>query len=153
MSPEQVTQLIPFARQHPLFDMLRCQFMLIPKGAKTTVYQTTNALPRLQLVQRFRVLAQRDRILTALTNAAFNPREEVILETAPQPLPQPAPDPGAVRLVDSSTDHLTIEADVPSPYILLITDNFSRSWRVRALRPSGQAHYEVMPANYCLHAI
>src|SRR5207249_3761092 len=55
LPPDQYTQLIAFGRHHPLFDMLRCRFMLVPQGTKTTVYQTTNSLPRLQLVQRFQV--------------------------------------------------------------------------------------------------
>src|SRR5207249_514295 len=144
---------IAFGRHHPLFDMLRCRFMLVPQGTKTTVYQTTNSLPRLQLVQRFQVIPQRDQLLAALTNATFNPREEVLLETTPSPEPEPLPVSGTVALADSSTDHLTIEADLKSPAILMITDTFAKGWRVKPLQQSGQSHYEVLPANYCLRAI
>jgi len=44
--------------------------------AATTVYGTTNTFPRLLLVDRCRVLASRNEILSALTNAAFDPRTE-----------------------------------------------------------------------------
>ena len=79
--------------------------------------------------------------------------EEVILESQPSPLPQPARQKGTVKLLESSTDFLKIEADVGAPALLLITDSYSRGWRARALPGSAQARYEVMPANYCLRAI
>ena len=110
-------------------------------------------MPRLQLVSRFRVIPRRDDIFAALTNAAFNPREEVVLETAPEPAPRPAANPGTVRLVDSSTDGLTIEAEVQSPSILLITDTYAKGWRARPLAGTVQSGYRVLPANYCLRGI
>jgi hypothetical protein len=47
-----------------------------------------------------------------------------MLETTPDPAPAPTIEPGTVKLVNSSTDHLTIEADLPAPAILLITDPY-----------------------------
>ena len=35
----------------------------------------------------------------------------------------------------------------------MITDTFAKGWRVKPLQQSGQSHYEVLPANYCLRAI
>ncbi|MEI7638515.1 MAG: hypothetical protein WCJ37_14490, partial [Syntrophus sp. (in: bacteria)] len=56
-------------------------------------------------------------------------------------------------IMDRVGDHLTIKANLAAPAILLITDNYSRGWRVRSLTPSFQSKYEVMPANYTLMAI
>jgi len=36
---------------------------------------------------------------------------------------------------------------------LLITDNYSRGWQVRSLKPGAQKEYEILPANYTLMAI
>ena len=68
-------------------------------------------------------------------------------------MPQPAREKGTVKLLESSTDCLNIEADTGAPALLLITDAYSRGWRALALPGSAQARYEVMPANYCLRVI
>ena len=151
--PDQPDEFIDFSHITPLYGMFRLQAEFVPENGRLDVYETTNHLPRLLLVQRCRVLTGRDEIFTALTNAAFNPREEVILETEPEPRPVPSPDAGVVRLVDSSTDRLTIEADVKSPSLLLVTDAYAKGWRAKALPGSAQTRYQVMPANYCLRAI
>ena len=133
--------------------MLRCRFNFALEGGRVAIYEAPNAMPRLQLLSRFRVIPRRDDIFAALTNAAFNPREEVILETAPEPAPRPAANAGTVRLLDSSMDYLTLEADVPSPSILLVTDTYAKGWRALPLAGTVQSLYRVLPANYCLRAI
>ncbi len=156
-NPDEAAELsnsdIPLPHEHPLFAMLRCRFLFVPQDGQLVCYERTNYLPHLLLVSRCQVLNSRDKIFSVLTNAAFNPREEVILETAPEPKPEPTTDAGSVRLVDSTTDSLTIEAEVRSPCILLITDTYAKGWRAWALQGSSQAHYQVLPANYCLRAI
>jgi hypothetical protein len=148
-----VTQDIPFSRYDPLYGMLRCRFSFLPRGGRLTIHEGTNLLPRLELVSRFEVIPRRDAIFAALADPAFNPRQQVILEAAPRPAPQPAANPGTVKLVDSSTDCLIIEAEVNSPSILLITDAYARGWRALPLKGSTQASYQVVPANYCLRAV
>ncbi|MGZ5566333.1 MAG: hypothetical protein ACXWKG_04895, partial [Limisphaerales bacterium] len=37
--------------------------------------------------------------------------------------------------------------------ILLVTDAYSRFWKVHALEPSSQQNYEILPADYCLRAV
>ena len=142
-------------RDSPFLKMLRCRFVIvsIPQAGQLNVHEIEGTLPHLQLVSRCRILTNRNEIFNALTNAAFNPREEVILESAPQPTPQPVNATGTVKLVDSGTDYLDLEAEVPSACILLVTDSYAKGWRARALSDSGQRDYQVMPANYCLRAI
>jgi len=36
---------------------------------------------------------------------------------------------------------------------LLVTDNYSKGWRITPLDNAGQQSYEIMPANYTLMAI
>ena len=151
--PELATYSTVVSQYHPLYAMLRCRFQFALAMGRVVISEATNAMPRLQLVSRFRVMPQRDDIFAALTNAAFNPREEVILETAPDPEPRAAANAGTVSLLESSTDYLTLEADVQSPSILLVTDTYAKGWRARPLAGSVQSLYRVLPANYCLRAI
>jgi uncharacterized membrane protein YfhO len=48
---------------------------------------------------------------------------------------------------------MDIEADLPQPAILLVTDAYSSGWRARPLAGGNQAHYQVLPADYVLRAI
>jgi len=56
-------------------------------------------------------------------------------------------------VVESSASQLTVEADLPQPAILLITDAYSSGWQARPLNGSVQQVYKVLPANYVLQAI
>jgi uncharacterized membrane protein YfhO len=77
----------------------------------------------------------------------------LILEQEPDPKPGKSNAPGTARVVDSSTDHLTIEAELSDSAILLITDVYRQSWRATPLPGSAQKKYEILPANYILRAI
>ena len=110
-------------------------------------------MPQLLLVDRCRVLGNRYAALAAVASPEFKPSEEVILESTPQPWPEPSTNNRTVKLLDSSSDHLTIQADLAAPAVLLVTDSYSRYWKARPLQPGSQKHYAVLPANYCLRAI
>jgi uncharacterized membrane protein YfhO len=85
--------------------------------------------------------------------ADFDPEREVILESSPSPPPVATGQRGSARIVESSTDEFTIEADVPAPSILVVTDGFDPGWRAEALAGSSQGSYQVLPANYILRAV
>ena len=112
---------------------------------------------RLMLVPHARVVPARNEELAAIFNPAFDPAQEVLLETAPVPAPTGAALPGAVRLVAETTDSLTIEADLEAPAILLVTDAYADGWSARSLLPArgavARTHYQVLPADYCLRGI
>ena len=131
--------------------MLRCRYIIAEALHKWKTVE--GALPRLLLVDRYRVMTNSHEMLSTLTNASFHAEEEVILESQPAPAPQPARQKGTVRILKSSTDYLTIEADAKAPCLLLMTDAYSSRWRALALPGSSQARYQIMPANYCLRAI
>ena len=157
LAPDQAVLLTTldnvFSLKHPLLSLLRCRFLFAAQDGQLAVYERTNYLPHVLLVQRCRVLATRDQIFATLTNAAFDPKQEVILETPPEPAPVVSPDPGKVSLTDVATDCLTIEAELRSAAILLIPDVYAKGWRARGLPGSAQSHYRVQPADWCLRAI
>lgn len=149
-------EYVSITKDVPFLKMLRCRFVFALQDnqvGELGVHEIQDPLPHVQLVPGCRVIARRSEILSAITNAAFNPREEVILETVPHPEPQAPNEAGTVKLVDSGTDYLDVEANVFSACILLITDTYAKGWRARAMPGSSQQHYQVMPANYCLRAI
>ena len=141
------------SRYHRLYAMLRCRYIFVRAGDRIRVTEFDDVMPRLQLIQDYAVMPNRNQIFRTMEDTTFDPRQQVILETPPDPKPVKSEEKGTARMLDSSTDHLTIEANLPNPAILLITDAYSKGWRARALPGSIQKQYDVMPANYILRAI
>lgn len=153
LNPDQASQYLKFTRVHRLYEILRCRYLFQPKDDQIEVQTIPNTLPRLQLVQEWIVLTDRDQILNTIGSPTFNPRKVVVLEQTPIPAPVSGEVQGIARVTESSTDHLVIEASLSAPSILLITDNYSRGWRGWALPGSVQHRYTVLPANYTFMAI
>ena len=151
--PDKATQYLFFPRFHELYGMLRGRFYFLVDNNKLRILQAENVMPRLQLIQEYRVITDRDKIFEAMADSRFDPRQTVILETLPDPEPIESDQGGRVSILDSSTDHLTIEGDLPSPAILLITDVYSKGWHVQPLPGSSQERYDILPANYVLRAV
>ena len=150
---EGVDQYVRFLTMHPLYAMLRWQYAFLADKDNKRIMTETMILPRLQLFQEYTVVSGRDKIFQAMDSPSFDPRRQVILESPPQPAPQPFAEKGTVALLDSSANQLTVEANVPHPAILLITDAYSNGWRARPLPGSAQRTYDLLPANYVLRAI
>ncbi|HUJ72534.1 MAG TPA: hypothetical protein VLZ30_09835 [Verrucomicrobiae bacterium] len=152
-SPDGATQYLDFSRFHPLHAMLRWRYAFLPGMNGDRLLTATSVMSQLQLVYEYHVLPGRDEILRAMDSPSFDPRQQVILETEPNPAPTPFDDNGTATIVDSSAGRLTVEADLPHPAMLLITDAYSNGWRARPLAGSVQRAYTVMPGNYVLQAI
>jgi hypothetical protein len=153
VKPDEATERLMIKSMHPLFDMLRCRFFIQRTPDGLQIFQSPTTLPRSLLISDVRVIPNRDEQFAAMGAPGFDPRKTVLLEKEPQPSPIPSANPGTIRIVDESTDHLTIEAVLASPAILVVTDPYSNGWRARALPGSAQKDYEVMPANYVLRGI
>jgi hypothetical protein len=147
-NPDQADQYLRFKGSHKLYKMLRLKFILTSEY----VVENPDAMPRLNLLSDCQVLPHRDQILAAMNDPAFDPARTVILERPPRIALGRSPA-GTARIVDSSTDHLTIAADLDNPAILLVTDGWSRGWRAVPLSGSSQREYDVMPADYVLLAV
>jgi hypothetical protein len=174
-NPDKATQYLPFRHPSMLYRMLRLRYVFVPEGEEALgledkeaigrlqyygpegpwvrVFEAKQPLGRLQLIYDYKVLNGRDRIFAAMSGD-FDPEKKVILESQPQPAPQKntTGNGSDLRIIDSSTDCMTIQADLTSPAVLLITDGYSKDWRARAL-DGVQKHYQVMPANYVLMAV
>ena len=137
-----------------LLQILRCSAVIAPiKNQLAPVFFNNHPLPRLLLVSQYEVATGRYAVFAALGSRDFDPNSKVILESEPPIKPAPVGQQGAVRLLEEGTDYMAIEAELPAPSILLITDAYSPHWRVRPLATGPQEQYQIMPANYILRAI
>jgi len=130
--------------------MLRCAYAFLP-APDEAVRLGHPPMDRLKLVGSYELLARREEALRRLYSVEFEPRSAVILESAPQPPPQAID--GRVRLIKETSDALEIEADVPQPTLLLVTDAYSAGWRIRPIDVDRQSRYEILPANWMLRAV
>jgi len=156
-NPDAATQDLVFHRPSRLFSMLRGRFGLAQEGRGTIRLQKfiepQGQMKHLNLIHSYRVIEDRNAIFRAMSDKTFDPHHMVILESSPDPPPAWSSERESITVRDSSTDHLTVEADLSAPAILLITDSYSAGWRAWALPGSDQTVYRVMPANYILRAI
>jgi hypothetical protein len=158
MQQVEITQVVRNVFQfhnHPLLKMLGCRTMLMPvKGGVKVVEQEGDIMPQASLVRKWVVEPDRDRVFAILGQPGFNPRGLVVLERDPNLTMAPSvANPGTVRVTETSTDHLTFEADMNSASILVVTDNFMDGWRIVPLAGSASGSYEIIPANYTLRGV
>jgi len=151
--PDTASEDLGFRSVHPLYRMLRLRYVFDagPSGRETLTLD--RPMRRLELLQDVRIAGERDQVFAILGDPAFDPTRTVVLEEEPNPMPAPGGPKGTARILDCSTDHLAVEADLPAPAILLITDAYAEDWKARPLPGSVQQEYDVMPANYCLQGI
>jgi hypothetical protein len=149
--PAQIGLNLPIRTVTPIYRMLRCG-LIIPGRESGPTYPLPDALPRFVLLDQAEVALNSDAALAGVLDRYFDPAQTVILESTPNPAPRPGPG-GSVRLVKETTDELEIEADLPSPKILLMTDAYDESWQATSMEAATQSDYRVLPADYCLRAI
>jgi hypothetical protein len=134
---------------HPLFALVRTRFSFTREGK----FEHDGALERFQLLRDYRVVPRDDVLRVLEDDPSLDPHRTVLLEEAPVPAPDPDGQGGSVRLLDESSDHLTLEVRLDSPAILLVSDAYSTGWRARPAGPSAQERYDVLPADYVLRAV
>ena len=163
-NPDDANQGLGFNNLPPSYaTLLRCRYVLNLKtnarGDEELSFVQTGSpqgAPHVRLISDVRVLAHRDEILAIMRDPAFDPGHTVVLETPPDPAPFPGDPSGTARVVEETSDSLTIEADLPKTAVLLVTDTYCTGWQARSLLPvgaNGQSRYDVLPADYCLRAI
>jgi hypothetical protein len=158
MQQVDITQIVINVLQfkyHPLLKMLGCRYMLAPiEGRIVLADLGGDVMPRAALVGQWTVEPDRDRAFDILGRAGFDPQRLVVLERDPNLTMVPnVANPGTVRVTETSTDHLTFEADVKAASILVVTDNYMDGWRIVPLAGSASGSYEIIAANYTLRGV
>jgi Bacterial membrane protein YfhO len=152
--PSNAMSYVKLVQFSPLFAMLRERYVFAEQNGKVEMAESpVVGMPHLQLISNYRVLQNRSAIFEAMRSETFDPTREVILESEPDPKPVQSNNNGTARITATTTDSLTIEADVEQPSILIITDGYAASWRTVSMPGSSQAHYDLLPANYVLRAV
>jgi len=146
--------LIPFFHQWPpALGLLRLRYVLKRDGDQWKVEKTGfQEPPRFFLTDRFEVLKQ-DEIFQRIMDPGFDPTKEALLESEPGIQPETGAADNRVSLNDLSSDKIEVEAETSKPALLVVTDNYSRGWKIEPISADTQNQYQVMPVNGFQRAI
>jgi len=143
-----------------LFRLLRCRYIVINPGnwdGTASFWKVGGDLPRFYFSNAYSVHDSKDSLLGEMKKETFQPDQEVLLES--EPSPKPAAIENGDKLVSSlnvlseSTDSIEFDIQVDHNTLLVITDSYSKNWKVASLSGSSQESYEVMPVDYTLRGI
>jgi hypothetical protein len=152
--PAAASQNLNITSNHPILNLLRTQYAFVYQNdGQIKTITLADPFPRFSLYSKYRVMPDQAQRLQELKVAAFDLRKEVLLEEEPIPAPDPEPARGEISVLDSSTDHWTLQIKTDRAAILVMTDTYSKDWRVQALPGSVQTHYNLIPADHALRAI
>jgi len=143
-----------FTHINQTFRLLRLKYLLSDDGVRMNVQPLPYpVMPRMALVYHWLVEKDSSVELGMITNKAFNPARQVLLETEPG-LPLESQDKSpSLHWGDRSTDEVEVQARTSQPCVMLVTDNYSSGWQADSLPDSGQKEYSVLPGDYFLRAV
>lgn len=98
------------------------------QGQDYWVALNTNALPRAYVPRRVAVLRDKTERLDAMSAAGFNPRETALIESA---IDVPPDCRGAARLESETPTHVRLSADMETPGLLVLADQWNAGWEAR----------------------
>ena len=122
--------------------LMAIRYLIVPTGESPPVPGSTvatadgyelvrvaGAQPLVSVVSAWRIVAGTPASLRAVTDPAFDPLDEAILETDPgdEPLPGAAPGTASVRELDP--EHLVIDATASARSIVVVRTSFDEGWR------------------------
>ena len=153
LNPDDASQNSPFRQVTPMLDLFRCRFVFTATPDGVTPIERPGSQTRFLIVSNYKTLKTRDEVLAEVANPLFNPRQTVVLENTPNPIPEQATVAYAVKLLGSTSDSWTIDVVCDHAAILVMTDAYAKGWKATPLPGSVQSNYNVMPANYAMRAI
>ena len=137
-----------FRTYPPMLGLTRLRYVFEDQGAGWKVTPVhLREMPRMALVGQW-TLASGDGALKLLADPKFDPLKRAVVESPPGFEPAPGKIKGGLKWTDLSTDEIEIEADNSRPCLLVISDNYSRGWRVFPAAGDRQENYSVMPVNF-----
>ena len=117
------------------------------KGERQIVYENGRMLPRVFLVGGYEV-AKSDEALQLLASGARDPRATVLLNEEPAIRPVSA-DGATAAITGYGFNEIHVDASLPSPAILVLSEIFYPKWRVWVDGEEG----EIIQANHILRAV
>jgi hypothetical protein len=118
----------------------------LPDGRPT--WRNPSALPRAFVVHRARAATTPEEAHAVVTDPAFRPGEEAVVEA---PLPALAPPAGEERaaLVADAPERVAVAAEVSAPALLVLTDSFFPGWEAEL----DGTRVPVLRADYAFRAV
>jgi hypothetical protein len=113
------------------------------------VYENPRALPRVLLVTQAKKADFAAILDSGQWPAGFDPRNTVLLERDPPPLPTGSAQAGSVRIVDYGTTEVTLAADAPRGGFVVLNDVWHHWWQVEV---NGKPA-ELLRANVLFRAV
>ncbi|MEM8953630.1 MAG: hypothetical protein AAGD22_05720 [Verrucomicrobiota bacterium] len=159
LDPDNAGQHVPLNRPHAAWRLLRGEYVFQrgEDGGVALMNFSTEPLRRFELIPNYLVLADRDVILNTVLSESFEPLSQVVLEEEPGVTISGASMDGPIgswEIESEDTDEIIVSVETARPAILLMTDPFSKGWRVKRLGKGGaQEDYRIIPANYALRGI
>ncbi len=101
-----------------------------PSGV--TLYRSQTALPRAYVVYAAEVVESADASLARSLAPDFDPRQRVVLETAPADWSPPATlptTPPEVAQIEQSANHVTLRVESAAPGLLVLLDTYMPGWQ------------------------
>jgi hypothetical protein len=114
------------------------------------VFENPHVLPRAYVVHHATVLPDDAAQARALTT--LDPRADVILDAAPSPPPSPPPSGDGLqpaRVTEAERHRVVVEADTPTPGVLVLSDTWYPGWRVTV----DGAPAPLLRADYALRGV
>jgi hypothetical protein len=125
---------------------------MVPGGR---IYENLRVLPRVRLVPRALVL-ESDEVLRAIRTSRlpdgtlFEPREMALVEEAVEMMAGPtAAANGAARIVEATSEHLTVETESTAEALLVVSDSYYPGWTAEV----GGRPARVLRANYAQRGV
>jgi len=117
------------------------------QGRDNFVYRNTGVLPRVYLVDRFRVMTG-EKALRTLLSQSFDPSREVLLLEEPATAVESAEGSHA-EITEYSLNALSIDAHIEKACILVLSEIDYPDWKAEV----DGVETEIHTANYCLRAL
>lgn len=96
----------------------------------TRVYEDKRALPRIYLVEGARMVSDKQKIIDALYDPAFQPRKTAIVEEPVSILSVPLSADETAEITSYENSSITVSVTTRVPQLLVVANSWSPSWRV-----------------------
>jgi hypothetical protein len=121
---------------------------LVHQGPGGSVFENLLALPRVTLVDRYRVVQPALAILDSVRDGTSDPSEAVFLERDPGVKLEPLSG-GTAKLTSYRLNDVTVDVDVPGPALLRLADLWYPDWTVLV----DDKPATLLKADYMLRAV
>jgi hypothetical protein len=153
-NPDDASTYLDFTKDSPLLGIVRCKYIFRRAGDnRLGLNIIKNPLPHAFIAKNWTGAVGRASVFAAIGQTGFDTASTAVLETADIPVPRAGSGAGSVDVTTPTSDTIRIQADTPSPSLLVITDPYSRYWRATALPGSARSAYAVLPCDYAIMAI